>query len=62
MKPAVLLSLEAVADRLLSSVKTVRRRIDSGALRAIKEGGRIRILEEDLEEYLRRVIQSTATR
>lgn len=59
MNTFVLLSLEAVAQRLLVSVKTVRRRIDTGSLRAIREGGRKRVLEQDLEDYLRRISQTT---
>ena len=62
MSRLVLLSLEAVAERLLVSTKTVRRRIASGCLRSIKEGGRVRVLEADLSDYLERIVQTTASR
>lgn len=46
------MKLEEVAERLRISIKTLRRRIASGAIKAFKEGGRIRIWESDLEDYL----------
>lgn len=51
-----ILTLEEVADFLKTSVKTVRRRVASGKLKAFKEGGRVLVLEAELEEYIRRQI------
>ena len=47
-----ILSLEEVAGILKQSVKTVRRRIESGRLPSFAEGGRRRVLARDLEEYV----------
>lgn len=47
-----ILTLKEVADYLKSSVKTVRRRISSGKLKAFKDGGRLLVLASDLEEYV----------
>ena len=47
-----ILKLPEVADYLKSSVKTVRRRIASGKLKAFKDGGRLLVLASDLEEYV----------
>ena len=49
-----ILSLEEVAEVLKTSVKTVRRRIASGKLKAFREGGRVRVLDADLSAYLSR--------
>ena len=49
-----ILTLEEVAAILKTSVKTVRRRIASGKLKAFKEGGRVVVLEPDLEAYIER--------
>jgi excisionase family DNA binding protein len=57
-----ILTLPEVAEILRASVKTVRRRIATGDLRAFKEGGRVCVLLSDLEEYMQRKIQATATR
>jgi excisionase family DNA binding protein len=57
-----ILILSEVAEILRTSIKTVRRRIASGELRAFKEGGRVCVLLSDVEEYLHRKIQNTATR
>ena len=57
-----LLKLEEVAERLKASVKTVRRRIAAGELRAFKEGGRVCVLASDLVEYIERRIRATASR
>jgi excisionase family DNA binding protein len=46
--------LVEVATRLNVSVETVRRIIKSGALKAAKVGGQLRVREEDLEEYIRK--------
>ncbi|MEQ1839949.1 MAG: helix-turn-helix domain-containing protein [Verrucomicrobiales bacterium] len=54
MNIRAILTLEEVAAILKTSVKTVRRRIASGKLRSFKEGGRVRVLESDLEDYIRR--------
>jgi excisionase family DNA binding protein len=54
------LLLPEVADRLRVSVKTVRRRIASGALRAFKEGGRLCVAEEEVTRYLTRIIEKGA--
>lgn len=62
MKSSIFLKLEEVAKRLKASVKTARRRIVSGELRGFKEGGRVCVLEEDLEEYIRRKSERTVTR
>lgn len=56
------LTLPEVAERLKASIKTIRRRIASGELRSFKEGGRVCVLESDLSEFIRRRIQTTATR
>ncbi|BCX50203.1 excisionase family DNA-binding protein [Haloferula helveola] len=57
-----ILTLRDVAERLKTSVKSVRRRIRDGHLRAFKEGGRVLVLKSDLDDYLRRQIEATATR
>lgn len=57
-----ILKLEEVAAQIKSSVKTARRRIESGVLRGFKEGGRVCVLKSDLREYLARTVQATASR
>lgn len=49
-----LLSIQAVADLLGVSTKTVRRLIAGGDLAAHRIGGSLRISEEDLRAYLSR--------
>jgi len=61
LKTDRILILDEVAEWLNASVKTVRRRIASGQLRAFKEGGRVCVLESDLVSYITRRIQATAT-
>lgn len=58
MKVGRMMFLEEVAEILRKSVKTVRRRVDTGKLKAFKEGGRIMVLEADLEAYLEQQIRS----
>lgn len=47
-----LLILEEVAEILRLSVKSVRRRISSGKLKSVDEGGRVLVKETDLMHYL----------
>lgn len=47
-----ILTLSEVAEYLRTSVKTVRRRIASGKLMSIKEGGRRVVLAGDLDAYI----------
>ena len=47
-----ILTMVEVAEYLKASVKTVRRRIASGKLKAFKDGGRLLVLASDLEEYV----------
>lgn len=54
MRCGEILTLEEVAAILKTSVKTVRRRISSGKLAYLKEGGRVLVLEPDLEAYIER--------
>lgn len=56
MKADEILSLEEVAGILKNSTKTVRRRIASGKIRSFKEGGRVRVLNSDLDEYINGLI------
>jgi len=44
--------LPEVAAVLRLNVKSVRRRIKSGKLKSVKEGGRVLVRESDLEQYL----------
>ena len=46
-------SIKDVADLLQCDPETVRRRIRSGKLKAIKLNGRVKILEEDLIAMLK---------
>lgn len=57
MKTDEILSLDEVAEILKISVKTVRRRIASGKIRFFKEGGRIRVLNSELDKYVSGLIQ-----
>lgn len=59
-----MLSSREVADQLGVSIDAVRRAIKSGALAAYKPCGRIRVREEDLQDYLdgHRVAPPRATR
>ncbi len=47
-----LLTVSEVAERLRLHEMTVRRHIKSGRLRAIRAGGRIRIGESELDEFM----------
>ena len=47
-----LLSVASVADRLEVSTKTVRRWIETSALRVHRFGGCVRISEADLEDFI----------
>ena len=59
-----LLTVPEVADRLRVSVKTVRRRIESGELPAVRIGtgvrAPVRVDGDALEEFLRPVARSEA--
>ena len=57
MKADEILTLEEVAEILKSSVKTVRRRIAFGKIRSFKEGGRVRVLNSDLDDYINGLIE-----
>jgi len=56
-----ILVLNEVAEILRMSVKTARRRISNKEIPAFKEGGRVCVLMSELDKYLQRKIQSTAT-
>lgn len=62
MKRSRILTLEECAEELRASVKTIRRRINCGELRAFKEGGRVLVLESELEAFLERKTGGVATR
>ncbi len=62
MKADEILTLEEVAQLLKASVKTVRRRIASGKLRAFKEGGRVCVLHSEFEAYINQQLERSATR
>jgi excisionase family DNA binding protein len=47
-----LLTLTEVAERLGCSPKTVRRRIDEGALSIFRDGRLVRVTEADLRRYI----------
>lgn len=51
-EPMRLLALSDAARALTSSVSTVRRRVRSGALPSVKEGGRRMIRAADLAAYM----------
>ena len=46
-----LLTVQGVADLEATSTKTIRRRIASGELRALKAGGQLRVRPKDLQAY-----------
>ena len=46
-----LLTVREVADLEATSTKTIRRRIASGELRALKAGRQLRIRPKDLQAY-----------
>ena len=48
-----LLSVKEAAARLGASIRTVYRRLKDGSLPSTKIGGLRRILESDLEEFIR---------
>jgi excisionase family DNA binding protein len=50
--PAPLLTIAEVAELLGVSIETVRRRINTGELRVIRDGRIIRIHPDDLEAYI----------
>jgi excisionase family DNA binding protein len=62
MKAIELLRIEEVAQRLRASEKTVRRRVAEGRIPSFKEGGRIFVLESDLDDYLQRQIKRVRPR
>lgn len=47
-----LLSVQRVAEITMYSTKTVRRRIESGDLRAVYDQGLLRVREDDLRAYI----------
>lgn len=47
-----MLTLKDVSERLAVSHMTVRRLVESGAIRASKIGGQLRIRPEDLDLYI----------
>ena len=51
------LLIEEVADRLRLHSKSVRRRISEGKIKSFKEGGRVCVLESELEKYLQLQIE-----
>ncbi len=52
--PTPLLTIQAVADLLGVSTRTVRRLIAAGALMPHRIGGSLRVSEDDLRAYLAR--------
>jgi len=61
--PRPLMDVRAAAWRVNVSPKTIRRRIASGELPAVKVGGVVRIDADDLEQFLvDRLIASGAAR
>ncbi|AWB07302.1 excisionase (plasmid) [Azospirillum humicireducens] len=52
-RPAALLTIPDVADRLQVSIKSVRRWIVSGDLPTVRLGRQIRIQPKDLDIFLR---------
>lgn len=57
MKKPELLKISQVAEYLGASEKTIRRRIADGTIKRIKEGGRVLVLECDLEAYIQRLAE-----
>jgi excisionase family DNA binding protein len=53
-QPAKLLTVQQTAETLAVCDKTVRRLINSKALRALRVGRSIRVSEDDLQIYLAR--------
>ena len=51
-QPRPLLTIPDAAFRLALSEKTIRRRVASGELPAVRLGARIRIDQDDLERWL----------
>ena len=51
-QPVRLLRIEDVADRLLVSVKTVRRLVSSGQLEAVRIGGAVRFTDGAVERFI----------
>lgn len=47
-----LMTLEEVAETLNISLKTLRRRIEAGALPVIRDGRLLRVHPADLERYI----------
>ena len=47
-----LLTIKQVAEQLNVSVKTVRRRIKTGLLAVIRDGGIVRVRQRDLQSYV----------
>ena len=62
MKFPRFLFIEEVAEILRADEKTVRRRVASGRLKAIKEGGRVLIRESEVERYLSELEKRGASR
>ena len=52
-RPAALLTIPDVAERLQVSIKTIRRWIASGDLPTVRLGSQIRIQPKDLDIFLR---------
>ncbi|PWC55382.1 hypothetical protein TSH7_28500 [Azospirillum sp. TSH7] len=52
-RPAALLTIPEVAERLQVSIKTIRRWIASGDLPTVRLGSQIRIQPKDLDIFLR---------
>lgn len=62
MKIPRFLFIDEVAKILRADEKTIRRRIASGRIRAIKEGGRVLIRESEVERYINELEQRGASR
>lgn len=54
MPKAPLLTLEEAAERVRTSVWTIRRWIREGKLVGVRVGNQLRVDSEDLEEFIRR--------
>ena len=52
-EPETLLRIKEVAEALKVSTKTVRRLISAGEIPAVWIGGSIRVLQSDLDEYIK---------
>ena len=55
------LRIQAVANWLGISAKTIRRRIDSGALKSVKMGGLRVVLRRDFKAYVASLNESGAS-